>query len=131
VLKREQRFVTRLSVVTGHDAPRVTEMFALLVGNERRRGKERKETMQNVRTLEDLKEWAAKLEWIIVDPKVREELLKLAKFHIRDVETEPSRARVMLSVIAEELQLVQNAVDKSGPYITLPPALSGTNSNSC
>ncbi len=84
--------------------------------------------MQNVRTLENLKAWAAKLEWTIVDSKVREQLLRLAKFQISDVESEPSRARVMLSVIADELQAVQNAVDKSGPYIEMPPTASPSRS---
>ena len=82
--------------------------------------------MQAVRTLENLKAWAEKLEWTIVDPKVRERLLKLAKFQIQDVESEPARARVMLAVIADELQAVQNAVDKSGPYIAMPPEISNS-----
>jgi|HubBroStandDraft_6_1064221.scaffolds.fasta_scaffold215457_1 hypothetical protein len=51
---------------------------------------------------------------------MREQLMKLAKFKIRDVESEPSRARVILAVFADELQAVQNAADESR---RVPPCL--------
>jgi hypothetical protein len=60
------------------------------------------------------------------DPVSREQLLRLAKFQIREVESEPSRARVMLSVIGDELQAAQNALDKSGPRIVLPSVVSNS-----
>lgn len=67
-----------------------------------------------------LKAWLAKLEVTIKDKETRDYLLRLAKNWLEDVERKVAPGvEAVLPIIEQELQRVQDAVNKYGPNIQL------------
>lgn len=70
--------------------------------------------------LAELKEWAAKLEQMIVDKDARDYFLELPKSWLHDAERKIApNAEFMLLVIEKELQRAQDAVSRYGPNLRI------------